>query len=156
VAMAAGFGSVRRFNDTFQRLYQRPPSALRRQSAATHRHTDELASITLRLSYAPPYDWAAMIDFLAARAIPGIEVVEPDRYQRTIEIDGAHGLIAVSPARGAHALLATIRLPTMHALPAIIARIRRVFDLAADVAAIAAQLAEDPDLAPLVQARPGL
>ena len=154
VAMAAGFGSVRRFNDTFSRLYGRPPSALRRQSAA--RTASAAGGITLRLSYAPPYDWPAMIEFLAARAIAGVEVVTADCYRRTIALDGAHGTIEVRPIAGRHALAATIRFPNVRALPTIIARIRRVFDLAADVGAIAAQLASDPQLARLVGLRPGL
>jgi AraC family transcriptional regulator of adaptative response / DNA-3-methyladenine glycosylase II len=108
------------------------------------------------LSYAAPYDWPALIEFLAARAIPGVEVVEPERYRRTVELDGHHGTIEVSRAPGRDALAATIRFPSVKALPTIVGRIRRVFDLGADVVAIAAQLAEDEDLAPLVAARPGL
>ena len=156
VALAAGFGSVRRFNDTFRRLYGRPPSALRRQSSADGERRLPTAAITLHLSYAPPYDWAGMIDFLAARAIAGVEVVEPDCYRRTIALDGQQGTIEVRPARDRDALAATIRFPLVRALPAIVARIRRVFDLAADVGAITAQLAEDPLLARLIAARPGL
>jgi AraC family transcriptional regulator of adaptative response / DNA-3-methyladenine glycosylase II len=83
-------------------------------------------------------------------------VVTDDCYRRTIALDGAHGTIAVRPLADRHALAATIRFPNVRALPTIIARIRRVFDLAADVGAIAAQLAADPALAALVAARPGL
>ncbi len=154
VALAAGFGSLRRFNDTFHRLYGRPPSSLRRQPAALR--PAEGAAITVRLSYAPPYDWPAMIAFLAARAIPGVEVVERERYRRTIEIDGQHGTIDVAPVAGRHTLAATIRFPSVRALPSIIARVRRLFDLGADIRTIAAHLCEDPRLAPLVRARPGL
>jgi len=156
VALAAGFGSQRRFNDTFRRLYGRPPSALRRQASDVAGAESRYAGITLKLSYAPPYDWGAMIDFLAARAIAGVEVVEPDCYRRTIELDGCHGTIEVTPVPGRPALAATVRFPSLRALPAIITRIRRVFDLAADVGAITSQLAEDPCLAPRVAARPGL
>ena len=155
VALASGFGSVRRFNATFRRLYARPPTQLRREAARDASRAPS-AGITLELSYAPPYDWEAMIEFLAARAIVGVEVVEPDRYRRTIDIDGEHGTIEVRPRVGRHALLATIRFADVRALPGIIARIRRVFDLGADVASIAAHLAGDPLLAPLVRARPGL
>jgi AraC family transcriptional regulator of adaptative response / DNA-3-methyladenine glycosylase II len=154
VSMAAGFSSLRRFNDTFHRLYARPPSVLRRQSSAEK--AGAAAGITLRLSYRAPYDWPAMIGFLAARAIAGVEVVEPGRYRRTIDLDGYHGTIEVAPVAGRDALAATIRFPNVRSLPAIIARIRRVFDLAADIGTIGAQLAEDPTLAPLVAARPGL
>jgi AraC family transcriptional regulator of adaptative response / DNA-3-methyladenine glycosylase II len=151
VALAAGFGSLRRFNDTFRRLYARPPSILRRERSSAER-----AGITLLLPYAPPYDWPAMIQFLAARAIPGVEVVEPSRYRRTVALDGRQGTIEVAPAPGRHALAATIRFPNVTALPAIVGRIRRVFDLSADVRAIGAQLARDAWLRPRVVARPGL
>jgi AraC family transcriptional regulator of adaptative response / DNA-3-methyladenine glycosylase II len=154
VALAAGFGSVRRFNETFRRLYGRAPSALRRERSAPG--PAESSGITLVLSYAPPYDWQAMIDFLAARAIPGVESVEPDRYRRTIALGAHHGTVEVRPASGRPALVATIRFPNMKDLPAIVTRIRRVFDLAADTATIAGQLRRDPDLAPLVERRPGL
>ena len=156
VALAAGFGSLRRFNDTFRRLYSRPPSVLRRERADASGTVRARSGITLLLSYAAPYDWAAMIAFLAARAIPGVEMVEPGRYRRTIELDGCHGTIEVAPAPGRDALAATIRFDNVKSLPTIVARIRRVFDLGADVNAITAQLAEDPLLAPLVAARPGL
>jgi AraC family transcriptional regulator, regulatory protein of adaptative response / DNA-3-methyladenine glycosylase II len=154
VAEAAGFGSVRRFNATFRGLYGRSPSELRRSSAAAGR--DRIAAITLKLSYVPPYDWEAMIAFLRGRAIAGVEVVEADRYRRTIGIEGAQGTIEVLPFAGRAALSVTIRFPTVRALPTIVARVRRVFDLGADVVAINAQLAADFHLAPLVAARPGL
>ena len=96
-----------------------------------------------------------MASFLKARAIPGIEVVSADRYARTIEIKGVHGVVAVEPA-GGNALRVAIRFPQLPALPTIIARLRRVFDLGADPQAIGAHLAEDPILAPLIAARPGL
>ncbi len=156
VSLAAGFGSVRRFNAVFRRLYGRPPSALRRRTSAAAASPHEGSSITLTLSYAPPYDWPAMIGFLAARAIPGVEVVEPCRYLRSMDIDGCHGTVEVAPSTRRNALVATICFAAVRALPAIVERIRRVFDLGADVGTITAQLAEDPRLAPLIAARPGL
>jgi AraC family transcriptional regulator, regulatory protein of adaptative response / DNA-3-methyladenine glycosylase II len=154
VALAAGFGSIRRFNETFQQLFGRPPRALRRSGAAA---VSALASgeVTMLLRYQPPYDWPAMLAFLRARAIPGLEIVTENEYSRTIDIAGAHGIVSVHPGRG-HTLQATIRFPKLSALPQIVARLRRVFDLAADPLAIGAQLAEDPTLAPLIAARPGL
>src|SRR5258706_341680 len=125
IALASGFGSLRRFNETFRRLYRRPPSALRRQRRAVPAAVDP-TSITLTLAYAPPYDWRAIIEFLAARAIPGVEVVDNGRYRRTIEIDRSHGTIEVAPVPGRDALSAAIRFPNVRALPAIVARIRRV------------------------------
>ena len=156
VAFAAGFGSLRRFNETFRRLYGRAPSTLRRQGSPRAASGGDRSGITLTLSYVAPYDWPAIIGFLAARAIPGVEVVEADGYQRTIELDGCHGTVEVTPVTGRDALAVTIRFADLRVLPTIVGRIRRVFDLGADVGAIAAHLAKDPWLAPLVTARPGL
>ncbi len=152
VALASGFGSVRRFNETFQRLYNRPPSALRRRATAASPSPE----ISLLLPYRPPYDWSVMIQFLAARAIAGIEVVTPESYSRVIELDGAIGSIHVNHAAEQSSLRVTVRLPRINVLPAVIARLRRQFDLGADPAAIAAALSGDPILAPLILARPGL
>ena len=154
VAFAAGFGSVRRFNETFLALYRRRPGELRRGSApeVSARARGE---IVLRLRYHPPYDWAAMLEFLRRRAVAGIERVSADRYTRTVQLDGVQGTVSVELGQG-HALRATVRFSRLSALPAIIARLRRVFDLSADPLAIAAHLVRDPTLAPLVKARPGL
>jgi AraC family transcriptional regulator, regulatory protein of adaptative response / DNA-3-methyladenine glycosylase II len=151
IALAAGFGSVRRFNDTFRTLYGRPPRLLRRAGVSAN----PTSAITLRLFFKPPYDWPAIIGFLAPRAVPGVECVTPDCYSRSVSLDDQHGTIAVQPD-GMNALVATIRFPAVTALPVIVERIRRIFDLGADPAIIGAHLAEDPRLAPLVAARPGL
>ena len=151
VAMASGFGSVRRFNETFQHLYRRPPASLRRRSAPAIVGD----GVTLKLRYKPPYDWDGLIAFLKLRAIPGVELVTDDRYARTIELDGEMGTIAVSPV-AADQLAVQVRFPRPSALPSILARVRRVFDLAADPTAINEHLAADPDLAPRIAARPGL
>ena len=110
----------------------------------------------LELDLRLPYDWKSINDFLAARAIPGIEVVEDDRYRRTIDLGGRHGTIEARPVRGRDFLAVTIQFPDATAQPGIVQRIRRVFDLDADIRAIAAHLATDPLLVPLVTARPGL
>ncbi len=154
VALASGFGSVRRFNETFRQLFGRPPGELRRRRFGGG--DADAAAVELMLSYRPPYDWAAMTSFLAARAIPGVEAVAAGAYSRTIAVAGVVGTIAVAPAPGRDALRVTIRFPRLDALPAIIARIRRIFDLAADPVAIDAQLARDPMLGLLVATRPGL
>ena len=154
IALAAGFGSLRRFNETFLALFNRPPSSLRRAASSDVSAGDQ-GEINLLLRYQPPYDWAAMLGFLRVRAIAGIESVEGGVYRRSIGLDGAQGVVTVQPGEG-NALRANIRFPKLSALPKIIARLRRVFDLAAEPAAIAAQLAKDPRLAPLVAARPGL
>lgn len=149
VALASGFGSVRRFNDTFRTLYKRPPSELRRKSV----HDPE---ITITLSYVPPYDWAAMMAFFGARAIEGVEVVTPERYMRAIELDGVQGTVSVAPVDGKNALAATIAFPNVKALPIIVSRLRRMFDVGADVRAITAHLKKDARLARAIKARPGL
>jgi AraC family transcriptional regulator, regulatory protein of adaptative response / DNA-3-methyladenine glycosylase II len=154
VALAAGFGSLRRFNETFQQLFERPPKALRRSGVAEET-VDTTGSVTVKLGYRLPYDWEAILSFLEARAIPGVESVSSGRYARTIAIDDEHGVLVVEPVEG-NCLGATVRFPKLRCLPAIIARIRRVFDLAADPVAIGAHLSQDPILAPLVAARPGL
>jgi AraC family transcriptional regulator of adaptative response / DNA-3-methyladenine glycosylase II len=157
IALAAGFGSVRRFNETFQQLYQRPPTALRRKSVTALAQGSVAASgVVVRLRYRPPYDWPFMLSYLKARAIAGIETVTPDRYIRSVALDGQFGSVDIGHDAAASCLIATLRFPCVRALPAIIARIRRVFDLGADVALIGAHLAQDPRLRPLIAARPGL
>jgi AraC family transcriptional regulator of adaptative response / DNA-3-methyladenine glycosylase II len=153
VALASGFGSIRRFNEVFKLLFHRAPRAVRRSNRTASPSPDR--GLVLRLSYRPPYDWDAIASFLKARAISGIESVSSHRYARTIDIGGVQGTLAVEPAAG-HALKVSIHFPRVAALPAIIDRVRRVFDLAADPQGIAAHLARDPALAPLVAARPGL
>lgn len=152
VALASGFGSVRRFNEVFQRLYQRPPRELRSRTAAPA----PAAEIELLLPYRPPYDWAAMLQFLRARAIAGLEAVTAESYSRVIEIDNVAGSITVAHAPERFALRATVRFPRLSALSAIIARIRRMFDLSAEPGAIVSALCADSVLAPIVAARPGL
>ncbi len=154
VALAAGFGSLRRFNDTFQTLFKRPPTALRRAAGADV-SAGPRGEIVLLLRYRPPYDWPAMLGFLRMRAIAGVESVQDGVYRRTIGLGGRQGSVTVQPAPN-NALQASVRFPKLSALPQIIARLRRVFDLAADPDAIALQLVKDPTLAPLVAARPGL
>ena len=156
IAFASGFGSVRRFNEAFSALFERAPSELRRLAG------EEVAAgsdgeFSLLLRYQPPYDWPAMLEFLSQRAIDGIEQVVDGCYSRTLWLDGVEGTVSVRPAPGGvNALSARIRISKLQALPSVIARLRRVFDLAADPRAIAAHLAEDPDLAPLIAKRPGL
>src|SRR6201998_3654978 len=132
VALAAGFNSIRRFNATFQTLYQRPPRQLRRSQLADAEQPGA-EGITLKLPYAPPYDWDAMIDFLGARAIRGIEAVDKSwRYRRSIALDGAQGVTSGQPATREPPLRLSIRFPQVSALAAIVRRVRRIFDLSAD------------------------
>jgi AraC family transcriptional regulator of adaptative response / DNA-3-methyladenine glycosylase II len=152
VALAAGFNSVRRFNEIFLQLFGRSPATLRHSRDKTRR---EAGALSVRLAYRPPYDWDAMLSFLKLRAIPGVEAISDNTYRRTIAIGGDVGMISVTPANNNRVDVA-VRFPDMAALPQIIARVRRVFDLAADPDTIGAHLSLDPMLAPLVAARPGL
>ena len=97
IALAAGFGSVRRFNETFRQLFRGPPGVLRRSRAAES-SSGLSGEVTIFLRYRPPYDWAAMSSYLQARAIPGVEVISGDDYARTIEIGGLRGTVSVRPA----------------------------------------------------------
>ncbi|HEY3989482.1 MAG TPA: AlkA N-terminal domain-containing protein [Acidobacteriaceae bacterium] len=152
VAMAAGFGSIRRFNDTFRALYKRPPSQLRRRAVTT----SSAAPLILRLSYRLPFDWNALLGFFTPRAIPGVEEVREGIYRRVVRVDDHVALIAVSHLPARNALEVQIACDHVPALPIIASRLRRVFDLDADTEAIAAHLSRDRALAPIVLRQPGL
>jgi AraC family transcriptional regulator of adaptative response / DNA-3-methyladenine glycosylase II len=156
--LASGFGSVRRFNEIFRDLFGRPPSALRRQPRKKGGGADNSArdGVTLRLAYRPPYDWPGMLAALAQRATPGTEWIDDDMWHRRIAIDGKRGSVAVAHLPQRNSVLVTIRFPSVKALPSIVARVRRVFDLGADIVTIDSHLARDPKLAPLIAKRPGL
>jgi AraC family transcriptional regulator of adaptative response / DNA-3-methyladenine glycosylase II len=149
VALASGFGSVRRFNETFQALYGRPPSSLRRGGE----RPGTTGGIALGLSYRPPFDWDGMIAAMKARG----DIVEAGRWSRNLSfaVDGTEGRVSVGH-RTEGRLDLRVEASDLRALPAILARVRRVFDLSADPEAICRDLSADPLLAPLVAARPGL
>ena len=153
VALASGFGSVRRFNGAIQRTYARTPSALRRlrRPAAEEPHC-----FRFRLAYRPPYDWEALLAFLRARAIPGVETADASSYRRTIELGGLAGRIVVRPAPEGPALEVEVQFGDPRRLLAIVERVRRVFDLGADPAVIASHLGGDRLLGPLLARHPGL
>jgi methylphosphotriester-DNA--protein-cysteine methyltransferase len=158
VALASGFRSVRRFNETFRDLFGRPPSALRRPHRGQGGGVDNSTrdGVTLRLAYRPPYDWPGMLAALAARATPDTEWIDSGVWHRRIALDDKRGSVAVAHLPARNSVMVTIRFPSVRALPAIVARVRRVFDLGADIATIGSHLARDPKLAPLIAKRPGL
>lgn len=162
IALASGFGSVRRFNDVFLRTYGRTPSDVRRKRRGGTSSDGGEPPVVLRLPFSPPYDWRAMIEFLAARAVPGVEQVDVDvdldraGYRRTFAIERATGVLEVRAVPGETHLEATIQTSDVTALGTIVARLRRVFDLDADMAAIDEHLARDPALGARVRSRPGL
>jgi AraC family transcriptional regulator, regulatory protein of adaptative response / DNA-3-methyladenine glycosylase II len=155
VAAASGFGSVRRFNEIFHHLYQRPPAALR-HSMSPDGSVPSGEGVTLLLRYKPPYDWDYILRFFANRAVPGVEVVEDGRYFRTVEMNGQTGSIEVSHDAKYEGLRVRILFPNVRAFPVIAVRVRRQFDTGADIRTIEAHLSGDPLLAPLVAQHPGL
>ena len=157
VALAAGFGSLRRFNATFRDAYRMAPRDLRKRPRA-----DVGEVLTLRLGYRPPFAFASMLAFLRGRALPGVERVDDDSYARVIAapvgIAGATpGWLRVSAwPGGEHALKLELHGVGSSRLLAIVNRLRRMFDLDADPQAISDALSTSARLAPLVQAQPGL
>ena len=153
IALAAGFGSLRRFNSAFHQTYGRAPRDLRRQG---HKGTCEQDEVVLRLAFRPPYDWEQVSDFLAKRAVPGIERVDERGYARTVAAGDSHGIVCVRPVEDQDALELRVRNTTPAALLQLTSSVRRVFDLAADPVKIALTFGSDPLLGPLVKRRPGL
>jgi AraC family transcriptional regulator of adaptative response / DNA-3-methyladenine glycosylase II len=154
VAFASGYRSLRRFNAAFRDRYHCPPSRLRRTRRPANSTSGDTLALTL--AYRPPHDWPAMLAFLGARAVPGVELVRGDVYLRTARVGAHRGWLAVAPVPGRAALRAEISLSLSAALMPLRARLRRLFDLDAQPATIAAHLARDPRLAARVEARPGL
>lgn len=154
VAFASGFGSVRRFNETFQKLYGRPPSALRRRGLALR--AGAAAPVTVRLRYRPPFEWERSLEHLEARALDGVERVDERGYARTLREDGALGSVEVTHLADVQSLAVTVRCASVRALPRVVERVRRVFDLGADLGRIGEHLSLDPLLGPEVARRPAL
>jgi AraC family transcriptional regulator, regulatory protein of adaptative response / DNA-3-methyladenine glycosylase II len=151
IAIAARYGSIRRFNAAFQTTYGRSPRELRRD----RKQRPSAGPITLTLRFRPPYDYDALLEFAAKRAIAGVEHVEGDVYRRTFTLDGQAGWLEVRP-NGANALALKLDFVEPKRLLHVVARVRRMFDLDADPLAINSSLRRDPMLARLVKARPGL
>ena len=154
IALASGFGCVRRFNAGIRKVYHRTPTQIRR--LARQKEIQSENQYLFHLHFRPPYHWRGMLDFLVARATPGVEVVESDSYRRTISLNGSDGYFEVSPDQGRDALLVRIDFGDPHSLFFIIERIRAMFDLNADWLAIVQSLRSDPVLAGRVEADPGL
>mgnify|MGYP000869326602 CR=1 FL=1 len=140
VAMAAGFGSLRRFNGLFKQHYHLSPTALRKQRTDGAQQ-DKSGSITLALGYRPPYPWDQMLRFLAGRAIAGVEVVRDGEYMRTVHLVDAkgehvYGWVRVGHRPEKHVLAVTISDALLPVLPQVLARIRHLFDLHCDPDAV--------------------
>ena len=154
IAIAAGFGCVRRFNAAMQKTYKRTPTQIRRLSHQTGVLPEN--HYLFRLRYRPPYDWNGMLEFLKPRATPGVEEVENGIYRRSISFRGAAGQFEVSHDENNHSLNVRVQFADPKALYFIIERIRAMFDLNADWIAIAKVLNADPVLVAKIKANPGL
>ncbi|HLO25659.1 MAG TPA: AlkA N-terminal domain-containing protein [Geobacteraceae bacterium] len=152
VAFSAGFGSVRRFNTLFRTRYGLAPSAVRRSAPVSA----ETESIALRLAYRPPFAWEHLLDFLALRAVAGVEAVSGNAYYRSVFIEGHQGWLKVEHLPGKNSLVVTLPTMLVPVLMNVLARLRHLFDLDANPLVIAGQLSSDPRLAPLIAANPGL
>lgn len=155
VALSAGYASIRRFNDALRQTYGRTPTALRKSRSNAPGEVDN-ARVQLKLFYRLPYDWCFIMHFLHARAILGVETVSRESYRRTVQFGETAGVIEVRPVPGERYCLVRAPLALARYLLPITERIKRLFDLKADPAAIAAHLSRDERLSAVVHAAPGL
>jgi AraC family transcriptional regulator, regulatory protein of adaptative response / DNA-3-methyladenine glycosylase II len=153
IAFAAGFGSVRQFNDTVREVYSIAPSELR-TAARRRAPVGSGGTLTVRLAYRPPLHAASTLEFLRMRAIPGVEIVTDRDYTRAIRLPYGTAYVQLTPA--VDHISATMRLADVRDLSPAVARCRRLFDLDADPAAIDGVLGADPALADAVVAEPGV
>jgi AraC family transcriptional regulator, regulatory protein of adaptative response / DNA-3-methyladenine glycosylase II len=154
IAFASGFGSVRQLGRACQSIFRASPRALR----ARRRRADRLVAdggLPLRLAFDGPLEWDAMLDYFAARAIPGVEHVSEGCYRRTIVIAEHPGMLELTRAGSDHLLLRA-HLPDWQGLIHIVQRARRIFSLDASVDEATRHLEADATIGGLVRARPGL
>jgi len=168
VAFAAGFGSVRQFNETISAVYERTPSALRATAAGRRQPasvdapagpgTDAGSRIHLLLPARAPFDGQGVLDFLGARAITGVERAQDSGYSRTLRLPHGWAELDLSLAGSAETPMVscTARLSNLADLAPLVSRVRRLFDLDADAQAIDRALAADPALAGSVARTPGI
>jgi AraC family transcriptional regulator of adaptative response / DNA-3-methyladenine glycosylase II len=154
VAFASGFGSLRQFNREMRLVFRASPVELRNR----RRRADRLVAdggLSMRLPFAPPLHWDALLAFLAERAVPGVESVRDGVYRRTISLDGEAGILEVHRG-GEDYLLLRAHLPFWEGLIHVVERVGRVFGVDADTAPAEAAFACDPVIGPLIADRPGL
>jgi AraC family transcriptional regulator, regulatory protein of adaptative response / DNA-3-methyladenine glycosylase II len=153
IAFAAGFASVRQFNDTIKSVFATTPTGLR-TAAKRHATPTTPGKLTLRLPYRSPYDHDGILTFLAARAIPGVEAIVNGSYGRTMCLAHGTGTAWLTPSHG-H-VDCTVSLTDMRDLGSAVTRLRRLLDLDADPGAVGEILAADPLLEAQVRKNPGL
>src|SRR6185369_1413038 len=154
VAIASGFGSVRRFNATFLKTYGRTPTQLRRASRPAASVPNSGYRFLLR--FRPPFSWVGLLEFLAPRAIPGIEIVEGQTYRRVFSLENQVGSIQATLDNASQSIVLSIHYPQPQWLFLIVERVRRLFDLSADPNEIGLHLRRDPLLTRQIAARPGV
>lgn len=157
VAFAAGFASVRQFNDTVREVYGVPPTTLRTEARRRRGAVAAVAgTLVLRLPYRPPFDAAGLLGFLASRALGGVEQLVDGEYRRTLRLPHGPATAALQFPTGSAHITATLRLADPRDLGPAVARLRRLLDLDADPVAVDELLGADPALAPRVAAVPGI
>jgi AraC family transcriptional regulator of adaptative response / DNA-3-methyladenine glycosylase II len=156
VAFASGFSSLRRFNDAFSSHYRMPPTRLRKEAAQHDAVVDASDTSTLQLNYRPPYDWEGTLAFLRARTIREVEWVTGDSYARTVRLGKHTGWIRVTHAPEKNALMVEFTHALTPVLPALLGRLRNLFDLTARPDLIAAHFMKDKRLGESVRKNPGL
>jgi AraC family transcriptional regulator of adaptative response / DNA-3-methyladenine glycosylase II len=156
VAFDSGFSSLRRFNDAFSIRYGMPPGLLRKNARGESSALPSPETITLQLTYRPPFDWAGLMSFMAARALQGVEQIDGGDYLRTVCIGSRKGWLRVRQAPEKRALMVEIAHTLAPALPALLGRLRHLFDLSARPDVISAHLMQDNLLADIVSRNPGL
>jgi AraC family transcriptional regulator of adaptative response / DNA-3-methyladenine glycosylase II len=154
VAHASGYSSLRRFNDAFGTRYRMPPTRFRK--AASDASLAAGDTFTLQLSYRPPFDWASLLDFLRARQTAGVEHVTSDAYMRTVGLAGHSGWVEVRNDADRRSLVVTLPHSLTPVLPALLGRLRNLFDLSARPDVIALVLQESRVLRDGVTTHPGL
>ncbi|MFF2653304.1 AlkA N-terminal domain-containing protein [Streptomyces sp. NPDC058045] len=153
IAFAAGFSSIRTFNDTVREVYALTPTALRARTPRGPGRPATPGTLALRLPYRAPFTAGNVFGHLAATAVPGVEEWREGAYRRTLRLPYGHGVAALTPADG-H-IGCRLTLSDLRDLPVAISRCRRLLDLDADPVAVDARLRTDQRLAPLVDAAPG-
>ena len=154
IAFAAGFASIRQFNATMLEVYDTPPSVLRERAlrrGVSGRH----GALCLRLPFRPPIDLARVFGFLAARAVPGVEVATPTEYRRIISLPNGPGVARLCIVPDENWVECSLALADLRDVTAAVQRCRRLLDLDADPLAISGFLASDPVIGPLARACPG-
>jgi AraC family transcriptional regulator of adaptative response / DNA-3-methyladenine glycosylase II len=156
IAFASGFSSLRRFNDAFSTQYRMPPTRLRKRATERNGTIDASDTSILQLSYRPPYDWEDLLRFLGDRVIRDVEFVTEESYARTVQLGKRTGWIRVTQAPEKRSLMVEFTHTLAPVLPALLGRLRNLFDLGARPDLIAAHLMKDKLLKKSVTSSPGL